>query len=194
MAVQVYTFKVTYEGCENKIWRVFEVSSNYDLARFGYMILASFDTMAYHLFHIECDSIQYETAIENDGEYPLLQEAKLSKLNLQIGQHMEMVYDFGCEQEFDIELIKIADMSKGAGRAYPRIMDGAGRGIIDDMPVYELMEIINKTDKNGKSDFKITTELGDKRIWDYRDYDMDADNCLLKGEIDAIQEGYEEIV
>ncbi len=191
MAAQVYTFKVTYKGCENKIWRVFEVSSNYDLARLGYMILASFDTMAYHLFYIECSGTRYETAIENYGEYPLLQDAKLSKLNLQIGQHMEMLYDFGCEQEFDIEFIKIADMPKSSGRAYPKIIDGAGRGIIDDMPAFQLMEIINKTDKNGESDFIITTEFGNQMIWDYRDYKINLDNGLLKGEIDAIQEGYE---
>ena len=46
MATQVYIFKITYNGCENKIWRTFEVSSNYDLARLGYMVLASFDTNA----------------------------------------------------------------------------------------------------------------------------------------------------
>ena len=191
MAIQVYTFRVTYKGCENKIWRTFEVSSNYDLARLGYMILASFDTMAYHLFYIECSGTRYETAIENYGECPLLQDANLSKLDLQIGQHMEMIYDFGCEQEFDIELLKIENMPKGAGRAYPKVVDGAGRGIIDDMPVFELMEIINKTDKNGESDFMITTEFGNQMIWDYRDYKIKLDNGLLKGEIEEIQEGYE---
>lgn len=82
MAVQVYTFKVTYKHCEGKIWRIFDVSSNSDLALLGYMILASFDTMAYHLFSIECNNTIYETAIENYGEYPLLQETKLSELAL----------------------------------------------------------------------------------------------------------------
>ena len=191
MAVQVYTFKVTYEGCENKIWRVFEVSSNYDLARLGYMILASFDTMAYHLFYIECSGTRYETVIENYGEYPLLQDAKLSELNLQIGQHMKMLYDFGCDQVFDIELVKIADMPKGTGRAYPKIIDGAGRGIVDDMPAFLLLEIINKIDKNGESDFIITDEFGKKMIWDYRNYIMIADNYLLKSNIEAIREDYE---
>ena len=85
MAVQVYTFKVTYKHCEGKIWRIFDVSSNSDLALLGYMILASFDTMAYHLFSIECNNTIYETAIENYGEYPLLQETKLSELGLKIG-------------------------------------------------------------------------------------------------------------
>lgn len=194
MATQVYTFKITYEGSENKIWRTFEVSSNYDLARLGYMVLASFDTMAYHLFSIEYKGVVYETAIENYGKSPLLQDIKLSYLNLRIGEHMEMIYDFGCEQIFDIEVVYITDMPKGTGRAYPKVIDGAGRGIIDDMHVDELMEIVRKTDKNGKSDFVVVTEYGNELIWDYRDYRMDSDNCLLKGEIEMIREGYEEIL
>ena len=46
MAVQIYTFKITYADCDNKIWRIAAVSSNYTFAELGYMVLASFDTMA----------------------------------------------------------------------------------------------------------------------------------------------------
>ena len=191
MATQVYTFKVTYEGCKNKIWRVFEVSSNYDLARLGYAVLASFDTMAYHLFNIEHRGIVYETAIEYWVDSPLLQDTKLSKLKLESGEHMQMHYDFGCDQIFDIEFIGSVDMLKGKGTSYPKVVDGAGRGIIDDMHVSELMKIIRKTDKNGKSDFVIENKYGDQRFWDYRDYDMFFDNCLLKGAIARIRDGYE---
>lgn len=189
--VQVYTFKITYQECKNKIWRTFEVSSNYDLASVGYMVLSSFRTMAYHLFSINCKGISYETDIENYGEYPLLREQKLSKLNLTIGEHIQMIYDFGCEQMFDIELVDISEMPRGAGRSYPRVIDGAGKGIIDDMPAYELCEIIKQTDKNGESDYKIQNDFGDMIPWDYRDYDIDFDNCLLKSEITMIREAYE---
>ena len=191
MAVQIYTFKVTYQGCDNKIWRTFEVSSNYDLAKLGYMILSSFRTNAYHLFCIEHRGIIYDTAIENYGRYPLLQEQKLADINIKIGELMKMVYDFGTEQIFKIELINISPLPKGTGRAYPRVIDGSGKGIIDDMPVEKLMEIIKRTDKHGKSDFIITTKYGNKMVWDYRDYRMDLDNGLLKGEIDLIKDGYE---
>lgn len=188
---QVYTFKITYQECENKIWRTFEVSSNYDLAGVGYMVLSSFRTMAYHLFSINCKGVDYETDIENYGEYPLLREQKLSNLSLTIGEHMQMIYDFGCEQMFDIELIDIAEMPRGAGRSYLRVIDGAGKGIIDDMADYELLEIIKQTDKNGKSDYKIKNDMGDMIIWDYRDYEIDLDNFMLKREISMIREAYE---
>ena len=35
---QIYTFRITYRGCEEKIWRVAEVSSNNTLAQLGYTI------------------------------------------------------------------------------------------------------------------------------------------------------------
>ena len=38
MGAEVYTFKVVYENCDNKIYRVFEVSSNNTLAQLGYVI------------------------------------------------------------------------------------------------------------------------------------------------------------
>ncbi len=43
MATQVYTFKITYADCDNRIWRTAAVSSNYTLAELGYMVLATFD-------------------------------------------------------------------------------------------------------------------------------------------------------
>lgn len=36
MATKVYTFQVTYEGLEDKIWRKIAVSSNYRLDQLGY--------------------------------------------------------------------------------------------------------------------------------------------------------------
>lgn len=192
MGAKVYTFNVVYKNCDNRIYRVFEVSSNYTLAQLGYAVLASFETYAYHLFGIEYKGVFYETEIEHDGDSPLMRDFKLSSFHFQCGERLNMIYDFGCEQEFDIELTDIKDMPKYCGRAYPRVVDGAGRGIIDDMPAAELLNVINKTDRDGKSDFEITTKFGNNIIWDYRDYHIDNDNCLLKGSIEQIQLGYEQ--
>lgn len=192
MGAEVYTFKVVYENCDNKIYRVFEASSNNTLAQLGYIVLASFRTKAYHLFNIEYRGTVYETDIENDGESPLMREVKLSSMSLQRFEHLKMIYDFGCEQEFDIVLTDIQPMPKHRGRAYPRVIEGAGWGIIDDMPAFELLKIINRIDRDGKSDFEITSELGNVMIWDYRNYRMDCDNYLLKGDAENIRYGYEE--
>lgn len=200
MAVQIYTFKITYADCDNKIWRIAAVSSNYTLSELGYMVLATFDTMAYHLFEMKYKGTTFFLTEEDfedlpyneDEPYDLLGLYKIGKLGMNIGDTIEMTYDFGCEQVFNIELLEIGDMPKGHGRAYPKILNGAGRGIVDDMPAFELLEAIKKTDADGHSDiFYSNSGFNDPPEWDYRDYDINADNCLLKGIIDRIRDGYE---
>jgi hypothetical protein len=200
MAVQIYTFKITYADCDNKIWRIAAVSSNYTLANLGYMILASFDTMAYHLFEMKFKGTTYFLTEEDfedlpnyDNErYDLFGVHKIGTLGLNVGDTIQMTYDLGCCQVFNIELLEINDMLRGHGTAYPKILDGAGRGIVDDMPAFELLEAIRKTDENGHSEIYYSSSCSDNAPeWDYRNYRVDWDNTLLKGIIDRIRDGYE---
>ncbi|WP_366515331.1 hypothetical protein [Ruminococcus sp.] len=57
---RVYTFKIIYMGCENKIWRDIQISSNSTMAVLGYAVLSSFSTCAYHLFYMEYKGTNYE--------------------------------------------------------------------------------------------------------------------------------------
>lgn len=200
MSAQVYTFKITYADCGNRIWRTAAVSSNYSLAELGYMVLATFDTMAYHFFEMKYKATNYflsEECFEDlpyseDERYDILGFHKIGSLNMKIGDALEMIYDLGCSQTFVIELIEINDMPRGHGRAYPKILDGAGRGIVDDMPAFELLEAIKKTDEDGHSAvYYSSIDVGDAPEWDYRNYRVDWDNAMLKGIIDRIRDGYE---
>ena len=195
----VYTLKIKYAGCEDKIWREAQISSNAHLCDLGYMILATFDTMAYHLFNISYKGVTYELPSDEEeiSEDKCLFFVKLSELNLQIGDNLTMIYDFGCDQEFEIEVTDIQPMGRGQGRAYPKIIAGESRGIIDDMSADDLAELIHQIDKTGSSGIQYA---GDGIIfdnipdWDYRNYSLEYDNCLLKGIIARIAEGYEELM
>ena len=103
-----------------------------------------------------------------------------------------MTYDFGCEQIFDIELTGVQDMPRGRGRAYPRIAAGEGRGIIDDLPADELLKMIRDIDRTGVSRFQYMTTYEKMIPWDYRNYDLEIDNALLKGDVTQVQFAYEE--
>lgn len=190
MATKVYTFHITYEGLEEKIWRKVEVSSNYRLDQLGYMVLAAFDTLAYHLFEFCYDDDRFEIPNE-DAPFEQIDMAnfKLHQLDLRLGDRIRMDYDFGTTQTFWLELIEIADMKRGWGRRYPYVLDGAGRGIIDDMSCEELSELVAQIDRNGKTDESICYQ---ERMmpWDYRWFDLDCMNSLLRGEIELIEEGY----
>lgn len=190
MATKVFTFHIAYEGLEDRIWRKAEVSSNYRLDQLGYLVLAAFDTMAYHLFEFSFDDEKFGIPNE-DEEYDQIDMAvfKLHQMGLKIGDRIRMDYDFGTTQTFWIELVGIEEMKRGSGRRYPCISDGAGRGIIDDLPSDELIELVEQIDRNGKTDEPIYYQ-GGVQPWDYRRFDINCTNILLKGEIAQIEEEY----
>lgn len=195
----VHTLKIKYIGCEDKIWRMAQISSNAYLCDLGYMILATFDTMAYHLFNISYKGVTYELPSyeEEIPEDKCVFFVKLSELNLKIGDKLIMIYDFGCDQEFEIEVTDIQPMGRGQGRAYPKIVAGEGRGIIDDMSADDLAELIQQIDKTGSSGIQYAGDgiiFDNMPNWDYRNYSLEYDNCLLKGIIARIAEGYEELM
>lgn len=199
MPAQIYTFKITYVGCEDKIWRTAVVSSNYTLAKLGYLVLATFETMAYHLFEMKFkdtiyvlsdEDLDYTTWFRKE-KYDLLFSHEIGSLDMHVGDVIKMTYDYGCEQIFKIVLLEIDDMPEHQDRAYPMILDGAGRGIIDDMSAFELLEIIKKIDSGEHSEIIYPYDDLLANEWDYRKYSLDCDNTLLKGEIDAIRIGYE---
>lgn len=191
MAAKVYTFLIAYEGLEEKIWRKVEVSSNYRLDQLGYMVLAAFDTLAYHLFEFHYHDSCFEIPNEDwdDDEQMDMAMLTLHQFGLKIGDRIRMDYDFGTTQTFWLELIAAEDMKRGRGRRYPHVLAGAGQGIIDDCSCEELKLLVEQIDKSGKTDEPIYYH--DRMLpWDYRRFDLDCMNCLLKSEIASIEDGY----
>lgn len=111
-------------------------------------------------------------------------------MQLKIGDKLQMIYDFGYDQTFDIVVTDISPMAGGTGRAYPKILDGAGRGILDDITAHETLDIINRMDRNGKSDHFYMNFFEHEMLWDYRDYSIKSDNIFLKGRTEQIAETY----
>lgn len=111
MAVQVYSFKNTYLGVENRIWCTAQVSSNYDFARLGFMVLFTCDTLACHLFSMNYNGLNYFLDIEELESAPegtvggILDLTKLSKLKMNIVDKILMICDYGCDQQFELKLV-----------------------------------------------------------------------------------------
>jgi len=106
-----------------------------------------------------------------------------------VGVRLKMIYDFGTEQVFHLELCSAETMPKGHGKHYPYTIDGAGKGILDDVHVEELKKLVDQIDQNGCTNepfFYNKSEIP----WDYRMFDIKITNMLLKGGIERIQEGY----
>lgn len=190
----VYKFKVAIKEVPDKIWRDIEISSLSSVAKLGYTILAAFEAAASHLFNIQFKGKRYEIVFDDDEFEPAIDPigTKLSTLKLSVGDVMEMEYDYGAGWEFTIELLSITEMKKGSGNHYPYVTSGHGRGIIEDIPPFELAEIIEETDKTGKLP-QVCDNFMDMEIeWDYRKFYLESCNALLKAQIEQIQYAYEE--
>ena len=192
---KVLTFKVGIEGLEDKIWRCIEITDRRTVADLAYTILATFDSLAYHLYDIKHGNDRYDCMIDpldlREYNFKDAVSTKLSDVDFENNNKMIMEYDFGSTTTFIITYLESRNMEKYNGNHYPYIVDGAGRGMIDDMCDFELKEVVEDIDKKGYSDHFFTPGYERKIKYDYRYFNIKNNNALLKGEILDIKNGYE---
>lgn len=163
----VYEFIVKLCGLEDKYWRRIEITSVSTVAKLAYAIMASFELSGSHLFSVRYNNSHFE--FYNDNAIPPC-DFKLKNLNLSVGDKLKMVYDFGADLNFEIELAEIKEFKKGTGTHYPYALSGAGTKIPEDMFMPELIEELDNL---------------------YKEYDSEFDNVFLKGEIQILKDQYE---
>ena len=191
MTTAIYKLKIEYQGAENLVWRTVEISSKSHLSKLAYTVLATFDTLANHQFLIRCKGKEYEISFDDDFENSIdPRTVRLNYLGLKIGDTFIMIYDYGCEQTFVLTLEAITDMAHGTSIKYPKIVDGKGKGILDDVFVADFIKIAKQNIETGKATHRYTSKLGEA-IWDYNDFTVPKTNNSLKAEISNIQMGYE---
>lgn len=172
----IYKFKVRLCELQNSIWRDIEITSVSSVAKLGYAILTAFESTASHLFNIRCNGKRYEIMFEEDDfdDEPVIDpiRTKISALKLCVGDTLSMKYDYGASWEFQIELLSVTEMKRGAGTHYPYVTDGKGKGIIEDISPYELVEIVEKINKEGMVPMITDMYSGKAVSWDYRDFNL----------------------
>ena len=190
---KVLKFKVGIEGVEDKIWREIEITDRRTVADLAYTILATFDSLAYHLYNIKYKDYTFDCfgCTEIDENAIDATTTKLSVLGLETNDELEMEYDYGSTTTFKITYIGERNMSEFEGYLYPNIVDGAGRGMLDDMCDFELKEIVEDTDRKGYSDYYVTPGYEKHEKYDYRKFNLKENNKKLKGLVLEIKNGYE---
>lgn len=193
---KVLLFRVSIDDLEDKIWKKIEILEDNSVAELAYTILASFNSLAYHLYEIHHDDITYSCGVPNedllkyvDAEYKNATKVKLKYLNFN-EKLMFMNYDFGSNTTFRIEYISSSDLMEEECN-YPLIIEGEGNGMLDDISDFELKEIVDETDKLGKSKSYYTAGYERDDIFDYRNYNIVEDNAKLKNIFNKIKNGYE---
>lgn len=193
---EVYKFKVKLRELEDKIWRDIEITSTSNVAKLGYAVLAAFEAQGSHLFCIKFKGCRYEIVYDDFYEDFGIKtidpvSKKLSSLKMEIGDTMEMEYDYGAGWSFEIEFVSVQPMMKGMGNHYPYVTDGAGWGIIEDLSVGEWVDYIKTVDETGVR--PTYYDIFDKEVfWDYKRFDLKTLNSLLKGAVQRMKENYED--
>ncbi len=194
---EILIFRIGIEGLENKIWREIEIPCRRTVADLAYTILASFNSLAYHLYDIEYKDYLFDCWVcpTEDPDFDDLSNAvvtKLSELKLKKNETMKMKYDTGSTTTFNILYLGSRKLKNYKEQDfYPIVVNGEGLGMLDDICDFELKDIVDDIDKLGYSNHHFTPGYETSRKYDYRKYNIKKDNRELKGKILTIKNGYE---
>ena len=173
---EILKFRVSINGLEDKIWRVIEINNQLTLADLAYTILASFNSLTYHLYNINYNGNIYGS---NGAKSDLPGYEKLNAEEFKrVGVDITYLESNELKNLFDV-------------KEYPKIVEGAGLGMLEDISEYDLKDIVEETDELGYSKHYFTNGYETNKIYDYRNYDLKRDNENLKGLILQIKNGYE---
>lgn len=180
--MEKYVFYVSIKDLKEKIFRYIEIREENSLLDLASVILASFNSLATHEFTINCDEKTYK---QNECRDIILKDLKLN-----FGDELTMIYDENKKITFEIRLIEV---NKDYGF---NIIYGEGLGMLENTSNEELVDIVNKIDKTGKSEVEYPEVYFEKDAeklniyiddyYNYRDYSLEDD-------IDSINDKFENI-
>lgn len=185
---KVYTLKITYKDCKNKIWRQMQVSENMRMVDLGYLIISSFDTSVNKLFSFIKDNMEYEMFDESYLDTGIMYKEAISSLELKKGDEFNFIYDYECVQGFEILVLDVSE-TEDPDDFVPRILAGEGKGVIDGLTAKQLLSCIEEIDKTGKSETANSKYYA--KDWDYKDYDPTNDDEIVEEQLDYLKEVYE---
>lgn len=138
----------------------------------AYSILASFNSLAYHLYSITYKDGEYKYYIDDDlmfdDEIALdASQGLLSDIELNNNDTMEMEYDFGFTTIFKIKYLGSRELEENDKTYYPYIIDGAGNGMLDDVSKFDLKKnniMVKKVYSLIKKDMKIYNNINKRSL------------------------------
>ena len=184
----IFTLHIAYKGLEDKIWRDATLLENATLNDLAYLIMATFDTMAYHQYKFEIKGEHYYCFNEEYDESTKFTDCHLSDFVLQVADYFTFEYDFGIGHEFTVQVLENY-YSDFVDPRMPLIIHGEGCGIIDDYSFDDIKNAIEEIDLMGKMRepiyYKERTEP-----WDYRDFNLKTACENLKKETEVVEKKF----
>ena len=200
---RIYQFYSELNDFEPKIWRRFQVPENITMARLGFIVMTMYEMMGNHLMnitvpatypahlrsaadpkYISLDFTQmddYEDFSDPSTRVEEITTAKMRHYAGDIGQEVTVNYDFGDGWEVLLKLETIFEDKELPGKELPRVIDGAGWGIVEDCGGTGGLEDLVKAFKRKKGpEYRSLREWLGKDDFDISAFDIDDINFRLK--------------
>lgn len=174
----VYRLKVYFDGYAKTQWRTIDILSDSSFNELCYTIMASFNTRASHKFGVQYEVDGVLKYISDDDMYDSLSVIEFDKL--------KVIYDYGFEKVFYVKLVKELKYKPETANQYPKIVDGKGKGIIDDITDEEYSEIVKKV-KAGKLTYRYDGMSEEEEPWHPDDYSVEKDNSTIRSYVRRIK-------
>lgn len=146
------------ENTGGEFFRVIEISDQRTVLELMCTALAAFDARFCHLMYIGSQD-QYYGLTEEVEESDDLEDAdlfRISHLNLNIADELELTYDYEECWLFKLTLLDSTEMEKGTGATYPRLINGAGPGILEGRhEAYNMMDSLNLIGERPREELEI---------------------------------------
>lgn len=197
MALQpIYQFYAELDDFKPKIWRRFQVPGNISFARFAYITMTLFEMKASHLFAVEAP-LEYpggeciwryeipfeEQDFEESDSLKLCDAAKnkLCRFTNSAGTRFNFNYDFGDNWWVSMVLEAVFKDETLPGMELPRVIEGAGFGIVEDCGGTSGLETLMKAFRKKKGvDYESFRDWLGIDDFDVTAFDIDDMNFRLK--------------
>ncbi len=181
--------EVYLKGMNKKIKRIIQVNDDMTLQLFCEYTILSMNGNCKHLYQLvlneehsylgpDCEIIDYDCE-------EMMEDTKLSDLELETGSKMMLNYDFQNDWEFNI---KVLETEKGYYDDDFKVISGTATGIIEDVfGVWELkniFKILNDTQRRPYYERKIN----DLKYYDEKNCDIEKINFKIKHYLDYYRE------
>ena len=210
----IYQFYAKLDDFEPKIWRRFQVNGDITVAWLAYIIQVLFEMKASHLFCVvherpfltrsgrlskRMELISRYDILDEDSDFDIESEdarkVKLSALNLESPSHLVVCYDFGDDWRVSVILEEIAEDKSLSAKELPRVLEGAGFGIVEDCGgLFGLDNLIEAFKEKKGDDYEQFSEWLGVDDFDIMTFDLDDMNFRLKKIPKIYKQCYEDML
>lgn len=196
----IYQFCAELDDYKPIIWRRFQVTDNITPARLCYIIQVLFEMTASHLMALEVPFempsnapdviLRFEIMDDDFDDYSDphrdvrvydATEGTLRRIGLRPGSILNFNYDFGDDWWVKLTLEEVFEDKDLPGSELPRVLGGAGFGIVEDVGGTGGLEDLVKAFKKKKgADYKQFSEWLGVDEFDMAAFDSDDMNFRLK--------------